>query len=127
MYEYSPAQLVFGFQLNLPNFPPRKHASVDSDGDPVSVYRGYMQHKMEVLQQARRAYLKSMLKARMSLAMSNNQRPNKRVFRRGNIVDYWCDVTKGYEQWRAPAVVSAADDKEDLVFITSGGSLIRRH
>ena len=127
VYGYSPAQLVFGFQPNLPHFPAQKHSSVEPGEEPVSVYRGYMQRKMEVLQQARKAYLKSMAKARMTLAMSKNQRPDRRLFKRGELVDYWCDVTKGYERWRGPARVSAVDDKEDLVFITSGGRLIRRH
>ena len=36
-------------------------------------------------------------------------------------------MTKGYERWRGPARVSAVDDTEDFVFITSGGRLIRRH
>ena len=63
----------------------------------------------------------------MTLAMSKNRRPDRRVFKHGELVNYWCDVTKGYEQWRGRARVSAVDDKEDLVFITSGGLLIRRH
>ena len=46
---------------------------------------------------------------------------------RGDVVDYWCDVTKGQERWRGPARVAAVDDKSDMVFITSGGRLIRRH
>ena len=63
----------------------------------------------------------------MTLAMSKNQRPDRRLFKRGELVDYWCDVTKGYERWPGRAHVSAVDDKEDLVFITSGGRLIRGH
>ena len=63
----------------------------------------------------------------MTLAMSNNQRPDRMLFKHGELVDYWHDVTKGYERWRGPAHVSAVDDKWDLVFTTGEGRLVRQH
>ena len=35
VYGYSPAQLVFGFQPNLPHFPAQKHSSVEPGEEPT--------------------------------------------------------------------------------------------
>ena len=127
VYGFSPAQLVFAFQPKLPHFPAKEHLSVDDPDDLPTVYRGYMRQKMEVLRQARVAMMQKVSHARIGTALRKSQRPDRRVFHRGEIVDYWTEAPKGLKRWRGPGKVAAVDAEDNLVFITSGGRLLRRH
>ena len=67
--------------------------------DPIelpTVYRGYMREKMEVLRQARVAMMQKVSHARIGTALRKSQRPDRRVFHRGEIVDYWTEAPKGH-------------------------------
>ena len=57
---------------------------------------------MEVLRQARVAMMQKVSHARIGTAFRNNQRPDRRVFHRGDFFDYWNEVPNWLNRWRGP-------------------------
>lgn len=114
-YGYSPNQLVFGRNPNLPN--------IITDGPPSweeeNVSQALLKH-LKALHATRKAFIASESCAKLKLALKSKIRCSDELYTQGDIVYYKRDNDAA---WQGPAKVVFADGK--IIFLRNGGQLVR--
>ena len=115
VYGYSPNQLVFGRNPNLPN--------IIIDGPPCweenNVSSTLLKH-LNALHATRKAFIASESCSKLKLALKSKIRCSDELFSNGDIVYFKKDSDSA---WQGPAKVVFADGK--VIFLRNGGQLIR--
>ena len=116
VHGFSPYQLVFGRNPNLPNV---ITDNIPSLNELVTVSSPSLRKHLNVLHKARQAFISSEACEKIKRAFRSKVRSSMQNFQVGDLVDY--HNMKG--GWLGPAKVLAQDGK--LIFVRHGGQLLR--
>ena len=115
VYGYSPNQLVFGMNPNLPNVltdcPPALEETTSSEA---------LAKHLNLLHASRKAFIKSEACTKIKAALKAKIRTSEEAYENGDIV-YYRRAKDG--RWMGPSKVVFQDGK--IIFLRSGSSLIR--
>lgn len=112
---FSPYQLIFGQNPNLPSVMTNKLPALESHTTSEKVAK-----HLNALHAARRAYIKAEASDRVKRALRHQVRAVEEVFNPGDKVYYKRDNS---HRWRGPGKVLGQDNK--IVFVRHGDQLVR--
>ena len=115
---FSPAQLVFGKNVNLPAALNNKLPALEDLNDYSSVVALHL----FAMNSARQAYISSESSSKIKLALRKQTRPTGKVFCPGDKVFYKRDESA---KWKGPAVVLGQDNC--VVFVRHGARYLKVH
>lgn len=116
VYGYSPYQLVFGRNPNLPSVLTAKLPALDND---VSTTKGFGKH-LEALHASREAFIQSEASDRIRRALRGQTRNHDQFYEPGDSVFY-----QRNGKWNGPGKVIGQDGK--VVLVRHGGMYVRVH
>ena len=115
---FSPAQLVFGKNVNLPSALRNKLPALED----VKDYSPVVGLHLNALNAARKAYVAAESSAKVKLALKKQTRPTGKTFHPGETVFYKRDESA---KWKGPAIVLGQDNV--VVFVRHGARYLKIH
>lgn len=115
---FSPAQLVFGRNTNLPSALNNKLPALEDIND----YSPVVSLHLSVLNSARQAYIAAESSSKIKLALKKQTRPTGKFFKPGDKVYYKRDENA---KWKGPAIVLGQDSC--VVFVRHGSRYLKVH